>query len=46
MEVPPLASTEGAYWYLIGLILLLALGSTLYIVGIAVGSLPDPSGLF
>ncbi|MBX0288418.1 hypothetical protein [Haloarcula salinisoli] len=46
MEVPPLASTEGAYWYLIALILLLALASTLYIVGVMVGSLPDPSGLF
>jgi|GEM_PF-2216884 hypothetical protein len=46
MEVPPLTSVEGAYWYLIALIGVLALLSTLYIVGIIAGSLPDPSGLF
>lgn len=46
MEVPPLTSVEGAYWYLIGLILVLALASTLYIAGIVVGVLPDPSSLF
>ncbi|MDS0284621.1 hypothetical protein [Haloarcula onubensis] len=43
MEFPPLASTEGAYWYLIGLILLLALASSLYLVGAILGYLPDPT---
>ena len=46
MEVPPLTSVEGAYWYLIVIIAVLALLSTLYIVGIVVGSLPDPTSLF
>lgn len=45
MEVPPLASTEGAYWYLIGLILALALVSLVYLVGAILGYLPDPTGL-
>jgi len=46
MEVPPLTTVEGAYWYLIALIGILALASTLYIVGVLVGALPDPSSLF
>jgi len=45
METPPLTSTEGAYWYLIGLIVLLALVSTLYIVGAILGVLPEPTRL-
>ncbi len=45
MEAPPLTSTEGAYWYLIGLILLLALVSLVYILGAVAGYLPDPTRL-
>lgn len=45
MEVPPLASVEGAYWYLIGLILLLALVSLVYLLGAILGYLPDPTRL-
>ena len=45
MEFPPLASVEGAYWYLIGLILIMALVSLLYLLGAILGFLPDPTGL-
>lgn len=45
MEVPPLASVEGAYWYLIALILLLALVSGAYLLGALLGYFPDPTGL-
>jgi len=46
MEVPPLASVEGAYWYLIAIIAIMALASGLYILGVILGYLPDPPGLF
>ena len=40
-----LTSVEGVYWSLITLIALLALLSTLYIVGVVLGYLPDPTRL-
>jgi len=45
MAVPSLTSVEDAYWYLIGLILLLALVSTMYLVGAMLGYLPGPTRL-
>jgi len=45
MEVPPLASVEGAYWYLITLILVLALVSGVYLAFAILGYLPDPTRL-
>lgn len=45
MELPALASVEGAYWYLIGVILLLALVSAVYLLGALAGYLPDPTRL-
>lgn len=45
MEIPPLTSTEGAYWYLIGLIALLAVLLGLYVAAAIRGYLPEPSGL-
>lgn len=45
MEAPPLTSTEGAYWYLITLILVLAVVTALYFAGVVLGYLPEPTGL-
>jgi hypothetical protein len=45
MELPPVTSVEGAYWYLIGIIIVLALVSGVYLVGAILGYLPDPTGL-
>ena len=46
MELPPVNSVEGAYWYMIGLLLATALALALYVAGVSVGLLPDFSYLF
>lgn len=45
MELPPLNSTEGAYWYLISLIVLTALVVGVYLVAVMAGLAPEPGRL-
>ncbi len=45
MAAQPVTSVEDTYWYLIGLILLLALVSLVYLLGVVLGYLPDPTRL-
>ncbi|WP_277543031.1 hypothetical protein [Haloarcula laminariae] len=45
MAAPPVATVEDTYWYLIGLILLLALVALLYLLAVVLGYLPDPTSL-
>lgn len=45
MEIPPLASTEGVYWYLISLLLGLALVFGLYVAAVRFGIAPPPTQL-
>lgn len=46
MEIPPLNSLEGAYWYLISVIVLMSLAAALYFGAVAAGFAPDFSQLF
>lgn len=45
MDLPPLHSTEGAYWYLISLIVLAALVGAGYLAAVLAGLAPDPTRL-
>lgn len=45
MDIPPLASTEGAYWYLISLLLGITLFFGLYIAAVELGVAPPPTRL-
>ena len=45
MATLSLRSVEGVYWSLITLILALAVITALYIVGVVLGYLPDPTRL-
>lgn len=46
MEVYPLHSIEGAYWYLIAVIVAGALGLVLYFGAVAAGLAPDLTAFF
>jgi len=46
MRVPPIDTFEGVYWYIIALIVGLALVSLLYLAGMRVGAVPDFSHLY
>lgn len=45
MATPSVLSVEDTYWALIALILLLALVSLVYLLGVVLGYLPDPTRL-
>lgn len=45
MELPSLITVEGAYWYFIGLLLVIAFGFALYIVAGLFGLVPGPQEL-
>jgi hypothetical protein len=45
MELPALADPEGAYWYFLSILLFLVLLAGIYVVGVALGILPDPETL-
>lgn len=46
MELPPVNSVEGAYWYFIAMLVGVALLLALYIAGVSAGVVPDFSQLF
>jgi hypothetical protein len=46
MEPPPLNTVEGAYWYLMAVLLGVVALLVLYVIGAMVGLVPDPTTLF
>lgn len=46
MEIPPLNTVEGAYWYLMAVLLGIVALSGLYLLGAAIGVVPSPAELY